>query len=189
MSNPMHYVIDLGIDGNLGVESGSVFPLQQGLVAVEGGNAHGTGAPQWYTRFRQKDTVAFRLWDITGESSGELSIASFAAYFLSPTNTTRLSSPLAAEIPNPIIFSEKVFPFHTPGEVKSSVFVNPHKGWLLGADTAPLGKSCELEKQGRYLLRIEVVVIGPSVARRTYVLDPEMVVGSSDGGGTGDIDP
>lgn len=169
------YVIDFGIDANLGIEAGAVYPLQEGLVKVTNTDT-GQGEPQWFTKLRQKDTLGFRLWDITGESSGELDIVSFTAYLLSPSNATRLSNPLDSV--DPIAFTrEKIY--QAASTVKSSVFETPQEGWLVGSNSSALAERFSIENQGRYLLRIEVVVVVPSRGRRTYVHDPEMIVGSS----------
>ena len=175
MYTPVSYVIDVGVNANLGIESGTTYPLQHSLVRVTD-PATSEGQPAWYNRFMTTDTIAFRIWSITAieigvglaDPPGVLEIRNFEAAFLDPGDPERkISSPFSKRVRNPINRSSGINKV-LPVSVRSSAFPASEGGWVLGSRHDPLGQRFELTNPGTYLLRMTVAVVLTPRTLRTY---------------------
>lgn len=180
------YVLDLGIDITMVREKNEThFSLQSGLVQVSDPEI-GTGTPQWLTKFQGGDRLSFRLWDFSPVGGEIKSIKSFHADFFSPSERSRLTSPFEAPS-DPIVFGSLPL-VHRASGVTTSVYSPIQAGWIVsappppGEPPPPLGKQytiVSVPNQARFVLQVYLELVTAKSNLRTYVYDPEIVVGGS----------
>ncbi len=185
---PATFVMDLGIDLNLGEEWAPYYPLQQGLVQVEQSVGGGRGTPAWYEHFVQGDRISFRLWQINPLEDKGFQPVSFEARFVDPMSPTVLQGPFARSAQNPITADSSSIvevAAQQPQGVETSVFGDTASGAFLIGRKMPLGRQYRLARRGNYLMSIYVGVrvidvLTDHTTLRTYRLDPEVIVGEAE---------
>jgi hypothetical protein len=153
-----NYVWQLGIDWNA-VETAGVSYLRGGLLK-DNSPSPGTNPVHF------NDTITFKIFDVNSsvENSGRQVTAIGSFVILTTAAVTGQVSCNSLSSLQPAIG-----PLHEPA-AEGSLFGNAHCSWdseLVTVTTTP----------GRFLLTLQVQVLGPDGRVRIFRHDPEMVVG------------
>ena len=182
------YVIDFGLDLDVGAERIG-FPISAGLVTVTNPDT-GEGDPQWFTKMKAGDSIAYRIWDHTAGPSKTARLVAFRATWVDPTRFNDLASPLADSAENPSVFSGVEIQPVDAEQARSSVYSLNRGGWIFGDPATappPLGMSFAFADApaslGAYYLRARLDVVIDETIMRTFHWDPEIIVGAGGGGG------
>jgi hypothetical protein len=160
------YIWEMGIDWNA-IETVGLSYLRQGFVKV--------GNPSMLARpFLQKDdTITFRIFDVTSSnatpSAMVTEIKSFVIITKAAVDGQSDSDPLSSDQP-PVMLDLTTAP--------STVFTDVLRSWT--SDPQPVLAADSLVPN-RFLLTFQTRALGSDGNSRTFVHDPEMVVGG-DGG-------
>ncbi len=170
------YALDLGFDADESREyQGRYFPLQAGLVKVK--QPTGQGDPCWFTKLRSEDQLYFRVWDISSSTTGS-DLLNLWVVFFEPQSTSLLADS-ASDRPNPLICAGSGLYKVDTGTVKTSVYDTVRAGWVLFEATS-LGLAftlADVTAPTRYVLQVRVEVRTSAGDLRSYVYDPEIVIG------------
>jgi len=132
----------------------------------------GTGTAQWPTLFKTGDSIAFRIWDTTDYALPAATPMSFWAGFFARSETAMLADPLGSGADPIIVAGSGLVPLTG---LSSSVFPDAQAGWSVGP--SPLGTEYTFQSTGRYVLQVRVEVRLATMELRTYVHDPEIIIG------------
>lgn len=194
--SPRSFRVELGFDREadriLGTRPEShLYPLQNALVDITGGDGPGQAKPAWYTKLSPKDTVYIRLLDITDLVHGTCD----AGHQPSPPSP----STLIIETTHPRDQGQRVKVLEQEAHwrpkyarcVSSPVFSTGNQqfsGFDLypnPADSLP-GVIRDLPAGEPFLTaELSMLIQIDGVTHKKFVFDPEMIIGPQSGGGPG----
>jgi hypothetical protein len=191
---PQYYVLELGLDAQIGPAPDGTYPLVRAFARWDPSTSPGTWVPAWSTQFQPGDWIVFRIFDFTPgvRTVSLLDPRIFEVHFLDPREASLLKSPFSTTSPtesNPIIVEAKGL--RRVEGLRSAATGSPI-GWICSDDTdleeppyLPGERAFRFsaDQLGRFLFRVLIEVTfmqGRAFQLRTYDHDPEIFVGEGD---------
>ncbi len=182
MALPVKYVIEMGLDSDVGPRYDGTYPHLMSLARVESWPEKkppaDAGKPCWFTGFQPGDQFVFRACDYTqgAYESSKLEIKGLYVVFLDTRNPRYLAPGLIDHV---VCTGHQYFP--EPGW--ESVVIPGAPGWcfLDGKSKESILSFNQVQKGTRALLRVSVAATYTNdeggVELRWFTHDPEIIVG------------
>jgi hypothetical protein len=174
------FVWDLGFDFNEVQKSDTLSYLQNGLVLIQSSDKG--NVPATPVNLVQGDFVKFNAFNVTDPSTGDYEIAGGEITFKSASTTQAAASPF--NNPDGSFQTKIQIAPQAPTTIKgaSIIFGGTQAPDALTPDQPtfpkwPLVSPQTVANNGRFLMTAALIVKGPSGLPRTFVVDPEMIVG------------
>lgn len=166
-----HYVWDLGFDCDAVVGKENHSYLQNGFLSLQ----PTYNAPTNPIGIQPGDVIGFNAFNVTRDASiGDRFIQKATISFSKAVNGQTVESPFVNSDGTPLA-SISIDHLHADRTSPSVVF-------SAASDTRfpffHLVGPLRVSNNGKFLMRIELEVSGAGVAAQTFVVDPEMVIGS-----------
>jgi len=191
---PQYYVMELGLDADVGPDTDGTYPLVRCLARWDRSTRSGTWVPAWTTEFQPGDWIVFRIFDYTaGAKKTTFDPKIFEIHFIDRHQFHQLRSPFSSTDPtanNPIVIDSKSF--SGPDGARSAA-TGSRLGWICsdGGDQkispffpGELAYRFSKDKLQRFLFRILIEVVCATdqgtYELRIYDHDPEIFVGEGD---------